>query len=143
MKNQMLTIGAALTLTLISFAPANAYTVRLEPLSGATSAKDAQKPSVSDATLIARCAAPDVDAIGNEEFMQIPTIAREQNAGGTSEIQIALSQSGTLQHASLLTSSGNPNLDRAALQSAHMGRYAPEIKGCAAVAGTYRYVVQF
>src|ERR1700736_3333453 len=47
----------------------------------------------------------------------LPTIAAEQGATGTTFVQIRLGGSGSLQSSSVFETSGNPHIDRAALEA--------------------------
>jgi TonB family protein len=93
---------------------------------------------------VTACSVPNANAaVDGTAFFEMPGIAALQGAEGTSDVKIELSPNGTLLSESILETSGNPNLDRAALTSAQMTKFAPEIRNCARVGGTYVYSVDF
>jgi TonB family protein len=117
-------------------APAAALSVTLKPLHPQT-AKTAVVGAISS------CANPNSDAQVASAFFEMPAIAEAQGATGTAGVAIQLSANGSLVAEYVLQSTGNPNLDRAALLSARMSRFAPEVSNCAAVGGSYLYTVTF
>jgi protein TonB len=72
-----------------------------------------------------------------------PPLAQEQGAVGTVAVQVDLSSTGAVVSASISSSSGNKLLDDAALQAAKQTSYAPQIKDCQKVAGSYLFRVRF
>jgi len=92
-------------------------------------------------TYKAGCNAP--AAIDGTPFFEMPAIAAEQNIGGTAQVKIDLTSSGSLAASSLFASSGNRWLDDAALLSARMTRYTSETVNCEHIAGSYLYEVEF
>jgi TonB family protein len=101
--------------------------VPLSPPSVATSVRcDAVPASVSDA-------AP----------AELPTIAAEQNITGTTSVRIDIDAAGRLTGTSVLASSGNRWIDKAALRAARQSRYTAEVRDCAPVGGAYALVVDF
>ena len=117
-------------------APAGAVSLTLKPLHAQT-AKTAVVGAVSS------CAKPNSDARVDSAFFEMPAIAEAQGATGTAGVAIQLSATGSLVAEYVLQSTGNPNLDRAALLSARMSHFTPEVSNCAAVGGSYLYTVTF
>lgn len=123
--------GIAGTLIFALSAAAGATTVRLVSLSG---------PPVLGASVT--CAAVPA-AITDAQPADLPTIAAEQNVTGITSVRVALDASGRLTSTSVLESSGNRWLDRAALQAARSSTYHAESRDCARVGGEYAFVVDF
>jgi TonB family protein len=114
--------------------PAGATTIALTPLAGG--------PTTVGVT--ERCAAADRGAaIDGTPFFEMPEIAREQRATGESVVRIDLAATGALRSAALFGSSGNRWLDAAALSTARMSRYVPEVRNCLKIAGAYLVSVHF
>jgi periplasmic protein TonB len=133
MHTPVRTAGIAAALTLALSAAAGAATVRLVPLSPATAGAS-----------ITTCAVPSAPAAVTSAMpAELPDIAAGQNAGGVTEIRIAIDADGRLTDQSVLASSGNRWLDRAALRAARQSRYRAEVRDCAPVGGTYAFVVSF
>lgn len=130
MTNPLRFAGIAATLTLALSAAAGATTVRLVSLSA---------PSIGASVTCAAAPA----AITDAQSADVPTIAAEQNVTGITSVRIALDATGRLISSSVLESSGNRWLDRAALQAARSSRYSPESRDCARVGGAYAFVVDF
>jgi TonB family protein len=131
-----LSLAGALALAFSAATPAEAFSVAVQPL----------HPHTAKTSLVGvagACRNPDVDARIASAFFEMPAIAAGQGATGTSGVAIELSSTGTLVSEYVIQSSGNPNLDRAALLSARMSRFAPEVTNCAAVGGSYLYTVTF
>ena len=120
------------TLTLALSAAAGATTVRLVPLS----------PPVIGAT-IGSCAVPFAPAGVTAAAPELPVIAAAQNVTGIAAVRVALDARGRLVGESILNSSGNRWLDRAALRTARLSRYAAETRNCGRVGGEYALVVDF
>lgn len=132
-----LSLAAALGLSLSASAPADAFSVALRPL-------HSQSVPASSMGLVSTCRVASVAAaVNGTPFFEMPGIAQSQGATGTSGVAIELSPTGALLSESIIEPSGNPNLDRAALLSARMTRFTPEISNCEAVGGTYLYAVTF
>lgn len=132
-----LNLVLALLLGLSAAAPAAAVTIGLTPL-------HLQSPRPANLALLSTCRTPNVDAaVNGTPFFEMPAIAAGQGATGVSGVAIQLSSTGALVSESILESSGNPNLDRAALLSARLSRFTPEVSNCRAVGGTYLYSVTF
>jgi|GEM_PF-1982020 TonB family protein len=75
------------------------------------------------------CRLPDKDAsLDRPAFADLPTIAAEQGAIGTTKIEIRLDSGGALKSAKVTATSGNPWIDRAALETASQSRYSPEMQ---------------
>jgi TonB family protein len=122
--------GIAGTLALALSTAAGAATIRLVPLA---------PPSVG--TSISCAATP--AAITYAEPADLPAIAAEQKITGITSVRIALDASGHLTHTSVLKSSGNRWIDRAALRSARFSSYSAESRDCTRVGGSYAFVVDF
>ncbi len=132
-----LSLAAAVGLGLNASAPAAAFSVAVQPL-------HLQSPRPAHVAVTGTCRQPNAAAaVSGTPFFEMPGIAQGQGASGTSGIAIELSRAGSLISESVIQSSGNPNLDRAALLSARMTRFSPEISNCEAVGGTYLYTVTF
>jgi len=135
MRNRFTVALAALMI--LSQAASLAYSkaspsVTLLPLSGD------RVVAVSGAS---RCDAP--AGIDGEPWVETPTIAFEMNAHGTTDVEIDLTSTGLLAHEEIYSSSGNVWLDEAAMRSARLTRFTPELAGCRRIAGSYLYVVDF
>lgn len=139
MKNvlQSISIAAGLALSAGLAAPADAYTVTLRSL-------EPQVQPADHVGVLATCSKPNASAaVNGTAFFEMPEIAAAVGASGTSVVMISLSSTGALRSQSIVQSSENPNLDRAALLSARLTKFSPEIQNCAAVGGTYLYTVEF
>jgi protein TonB len=96
------------------------------------------------ATGRAACAVPDANAhTVNQTVPEYPDAARIAGATGVTEVRVALSSTGVVTGLDILKSSGNKALDAAALQAARSSTYAPDIRNCEPVPGTYRFVAEF
>ena len=125
------TIAAVLSLALS--AAASAATIRLAPLS----------PRTAGAS-IGTCADPfAAAAVTAAAHADLPAIAAGQNVTGTTAVRIVLDAAGRLAEESVLASSGNRWIDRAALGAARQSSYRAEIHACAPVGGAYAFVVNF
>ncbi|HEX5273964.1 MAG TPA: TonB family protein [Candidatus Rubrimentiphilum sp.] len=131
-----LSFAGALVVALGAAAPAAAFSVALKPLNPHA----VQTPMVG---IAGACANPNSDARVASAFFEVPTIAALQGVGGTAGVAIELSPTGSLVSESVIQSTGNPNLDRAALRSARMSRFTPEVSNCSAIGGNYLYTVTF
>jgi len=127
--NTLRIAGIAGTFTLALAATAGAATIRLAPLTGTTVA----------ATLSSCYAAPTVAAAP----AVLPPIAAAQQVAGVTAVRVTIDRRGTLTGASILSSSGNPWLDRAALGTARLSRFTPELRNCERVGGEYAFLVDF
>ncbi len=126
--------GIAGALTLALYAAAGAATIRLAPLTAPLAA------DTVSATLSGCSAAASVAAAAPAV---LPTIAASQNITGVTAVRVTLDRRGTLTGASVLGSSGNPWLDRAALSAARLSRFTPEMRNCERVGGEYAFLVDF
>src|SRR5438067_1234903 len=125
-----LSLAGALALGLSAAAPAGAFSIVVKPL----------HPQTAKTSLVGvsgGCVNPNVDANVASAFFEMPAIAEGQGVTGTAGVAIQLSSTGALVSEYVLQSSGNPNLDRAALLSARMSRFTPEVSNCAAIGGSY------
>lgn len=68
---------------------------------------------------------------------------RHSPAHGTVVLRVDISAKGELVGHEFLETTGNPNLDMAALRGAHQVHYTPEILDCKPTAGSYLFVVVF
>jgi len=127
--NTLRIAGIAGTFALALTAVAGAATVRLVPLTGTTVA----------ATLSSCSAAPAIAAAP----VVVPPIAAAQQVAGVTAVRVTIDRRGTLTDASVLSSSGNPWLDRAALGTARLSRFTPELRNCERVGGEYALLVDF
>ena len=127
--NTLRIAGIAGTLTLALAATAGAATIRLAPLTGTTVA----------ASLSSCSAAPSVVAAP----VVLPEIAAAQQIAGVTAVRVTIDRRGTLTGASVVSSSGNPWLDRAALGTARLSRFTPELRDCERVGGEYAFLVDF
>lgn len=91
------------------------------------------------------CATPFKDAtMVNGVTPEYPDAAREANLGPVTVIvKITLSASASVLDASVLQSSGNSSIDRAALSAARQSSYSPKIEDCKPVEGTYSFRANF
>lgn len=137
MNKQLLSVVLVTALSAAAFAPAGAVTISLRPILSTDHA--ATVVGVNRA-----CSTPDAPAaIAGAPFFEMPRIAEQQGVSGVSEVKIDLSQSGALTAESLAVSSGNRWLDAAAMRSARMSYFVPELKHCDHVSGSYLYEVAF
>ncbi|MHB8146476.1 MAG: TonB family protein [Vulcanimicrobiaceae bacterium] len=94
----------------------------------------APSPSCAKANLPAR--AVDVEAPVVPETLN-------EDVESTAEIAVKLDASGKVRSVRVYRSAGVFPLDRAALAAAQGSTYAPEIRGCVPVGGTYLFTVNF
>jgi TonB family protein len=133
MNTPLRTASIAATLSLALSAAAGAATITLVPLS---------RPAVG--ATVRACAIPSAAAaITAPAFADVPEIAAGQHATGITDVRIVLDEAGRLKEQSVLVSSGNRWLDRAALTAARQSRYRAEVRDCAPVGGAYAFVVDF
>ncbi|HTD38028.1 MAG TPA: energy transducer TonB [Candidatus Limnocylindrales bacterium] len=127
--NTLRIAGIAGSLTIALTAVAGAATIRLVPLTGTTVAATLSSCSAAASVV----AAPAV----------LPQIAAAQQISGVTAVRVTIDRRGTLTGASVLSSSGNPWLDRAALGTARLSRFTPELRDCERVGGEYALLVDF
>lgn len=132
MKHLTAVIGAAIAFA-VQIAPAAAVTpsVSLTPLAprlGVVSGPGSCERAAS---------------LNGTPYFVKPTIAEEQGIGGIAQIRLDLTAGGNLSGESIYASSGNHWLDEAALTSARMTRFTPELVDCKPVGGSYLYTVEF
>ena len=90
------------------------------------------------------CANPNVDAVATDKVTpDMPEIARQMGATGTAQIKVTLDETGKVTDTTIYKSTNNKALDNAALTAAKQSRYAPEVRNCVKVAGSYLYTVTF
>ena len=89
------------------------------------------------------CSAPDVPA--KTLVTQSPIVPEDQSDGfaGTAKVKVDLDAAGQVVGTSIYESTGNMQLDRAALSAARESRYAPEERDCKNVAGSYLFTIDF
>lgn len=133
--SDMKTSILALALASLCFAPATAARITVTPLVVAQN----QLP-----VLVNACVSPNISAgIAGDAFYETPSIITAQSLTGTSTVEVQLSSTGALLSNSLYASSGNRWMDEAALRSARMSRFTPEVRNCERVGDTYLYAVEF
>jgi TonB family protein len=127
MHKVILHLGCVLAVAASQFAPLSAQANERSPI-----------------TAISGCAGSHSDAaVVNAVPPDYPEIARQMGLTGTSLVQLDLTPSGTIANASILTSSGNSLLDRAALAAARASSFRSEVRDCTPVAGSYIFSVAF
>ena len=90
------------------------------------------------------CRVPNTEAIMRTNYpAEWPSIAEQQGASGTAVVRIDLSETGAVQNAVVVKSTGNTSLDKAAQESALEQQYAPRVRDCANVSGAYLINVDF
>lgn len=89
------------------------------------------------------CSAPDIAA--KTLVTQPPIVPEDQSDGftGTAKVKVDLDAAGQVVGTSIYESTGNMQLDRAALDAARESRYAPEERDCKNVAGSYLFTIDF
>jgi len=89
------------------------------------------------------CAHPDQPAtiVGDPPQPNEPEDAN--GATGMAKIRVDLAASGAVLDVAVVVSSGSPALDQEALRVAKIAQYAPEHRGCLAVAGSYLFRAEF
>jgi periplasmic protein TonB len=133
LTRSVISISLAASAFSVAAVPAQAATVSITPLSAT--------PTVAVGE---GCTARDhAAAIAGVPFFEMPEIARLQRVTGESLVRIDLTASGALRSAALASSSGNRWLDGAALATARISRYVPEVRNCTPIAGAYLISVQF
>jgi len=123
----------ALPITLALGQAAMAASVTLSPLTTRT------QVAVSGPN----CANPAEAARVTEPLVIYPSISQLAGREGVVKVGIELSAAGQVVGASLVQSSDDANLDRAALEAARASGYSAERHDCAAVGGRYLLNVVF
>ena len=82
-------------------------------------------------------------SIREAEEADVPLLAQLQGKTGMTTLVVDLDAAGRLTAARVGDSSGFGPLDEAALRSARMSRFAPEIRNCTPIGGTYAMEVDF
>ena len=132
MKHLTATIGAAFALAVQAPLTAPAATVSLTSLAPAHVGVASSSQGCEKAA-----------SLNGSPYFVKPTITEEQGIGGVARIRIDLTQAGEVARESVFGSSGNHWLDEAALTSARMSRFTPELVNCKPTAGSYLYSVEF
>jgi TonB family protein len=81
--------------------------------------------------------------ISGAPYFEMPVTAWAEDVSGIAVVKIDITSKGDLAAANLFSSSGNYWLDQAALRSARLTHYTPEVVNCEQVAGSYLYEVDF
>ncbi|MGH7660200.1 MAG: TonB family protein [Vulcanimicrobiaceae bacterium] len=96
------------------------------------------------ATAKPSCANPNQVATATQKVVpDMPEIARQMGATGTAQIKVTLDPNGGVTAVTIFKSTNNKALDQAALQAAQQSKYAPEVRNCQPVGGSYLYTVTF
>jgi len=132
LRTRIALLSLPLTLALGQASPAS----EISPLVSLT-------PHTQVATLNSPCKNPSVPAQATKTSFQYPPIAVLERSEGIAEVGVELSASGHLVSAWPIQSSGDRNLDRAAMETARTGHYSPERSNCAAIGGKYLMEVDF
>lgn len=135
MNVRLYAAAAALALasqTLPALASNTYPTVKLIALSPAQVAVVTSRPGCSASA-----------GVNGTPYFEMPTIAHEMGVSGIAQVKIDLTSAGNLAGEQIFSTSGNRWLDAAALQSARMTQFTPEISNCVHVAGSYLYEVDF
>jgi TonB family protein len=88
------------------------------------------------------CSAPDVPA----KTLVAQSPETPEDAGGftgTAKVKVDLDATGAVVGTSIYESTGNPQLDQAALTAARESRYAPEQVDCKNISGSYLFTIDF
>jgi|GEM_PF-1016442 len=84
------------------------------------------------------CASPHVDArVVHSVEPEYPVSLRTRRISGTVQIKVTLNEAGAVLAVSVYKSSGEPDLDRAALEAARSSTYSAAMENCQAVGGAY------
>jgi TonB family protein len=127
--------AAAVALAAAFTSTANAATVTLQPLTPVI---------VSNVNVVRGCQAPQKDArIAGTPFFEDSLVDEAGGVSGTSGVVIGLSSTGRVTSTDLVESSGNWDLDMAALLSARTTKFSPETRNCVAIAGRYLYQIVY
>jgi len=102
-------------------------------------------PPASTPTPKPACQVPFKEAAAvNLVTPEYPEAAREANLGPVVVIvKITLSASASVLDASVLQTSNNSQIDRAAVQAARQSSYSPKLDNCAPVSGSYTFRANF
>lgn len=76
-------------------------------------------------------------------YTQLPPIAELARTNGKALVQVALDDAGRVTNVTVVASSGNALLDRAALKTVRDATYEPASVGGIPVAGSFDIVVDF
>jgi len=91
----------------------------------------------------ATCVASAPAALSGIVPAETPAFFSRTGVTGSAEVQISLSPTGELENAAIAKSSGNEQLDQAAIKAARQQKYSPEVNNCQAVSGIYLLGVDF
>jgi TonB family protein len=97
------------------------------------------------ATVAAACPDPNRDAhtlsLAPPEY---PPSAQEEDAGGRQvQVAVTIAPNGRVVEEAIVASSGIEAIDQDALRVARETTYAPRVKNCLPVLGTYKYVIDY
>jgi TonB family protein len=96
-------------------------------------------------SVAAACARPDAEPMlaSSPAPPDIPASVRGEATRGTAAIRLQLDASGTIASATVAQSTGNSSLDAVAVAMARDARYAPALRACKPVPGSYTFTVTF
>ena len=90
------------------------------------------------------CSTADREAtVTNTWPPDVPALAQAEGASGEALIRVDLSETGELQNAEIVKSTGNAALDREAMRVAHESTYSPASVGCEGIPSSYLFSVNF
>jgi TonB family protein len=81
--------------------------------------------------------------VTNAAYPEYPNSASRQYGPVTALVRVTIGTNGTVLAASIYTSTGSADLDRAALRAARASTYAPKLVNCRPVTGTYIFRAEF
>ena len=122
---------------------AGALSLALSTVAGATTVRLISSPGEAVAASVRCSVAAAPASVTYAEPADLPAIAVGQGVTGITMLRIALDTRGQLTSKSVMSSSGNPWIDKAALRTAAFSRYSAEIRDCQRVPGTYGLIVDF
>lgn len=101
-----------------------------------------ETPSPPTPTPKPACSAPDVAARAIDTIT--PETPEDSDANGAqAKVRVDLDANGAVTGVSVYQSSGDQRLDSAAMRAARASRYAPELRDCKDVPGSYLFTVDF
>ena len=99
--------------------------------------------TTTSTTVAQTCVQPDVTPFVSYSA-PTPALVASSGAHGTTQLIVTLgSEGGAPTNVALLSSSGIPFLDQAAMKQAQHSKFAPEMVDCSAVGGRYIYTVEY
>jgi TonB family protein len=118
----------------------------LAPERTATPTAEAATPTPvpTPAVTKAACAVPNADArVISRAVPDYPETVRELGLAGTTQVRVALSATGSVLATAIVRSSGNGQLDLAAVRAARQTSYAPEVRNCEKTPSIYYFAAEF